>query len=274
MKKAKELFIWLASFLVIFSVLFYINNGQVSGEDNEGWSELNQKSDTILQYVKQQHYEEAAQILEGFSEEFLQLLEEEKLTMKELQVITMTYDDALQAVKSASLPHEKRVQLVYELRLLMDVYMKHEAPLWKNMDQPLLSSLEKLRISAEAEPEQLVGKLQAFVGHYQTVQPALSIAVEQTNFQILQSQIQYLISMSHEPIEPSKWNDHLDKIETQLLLVFADESSSAADPSLYWVIITITSAVLSTLSYVGWRKYRAYKSEAAIKVEKRRDREL
>lgn len=270
MRKGKQLVIWFSCYFLIFSALFYINDGRVSGDTNDRWYELNRQSDTILKYVKQEHYEEASKILEGFSEEFLEMLNEENLTMKELQMITMSYDDALEAVRSTTLPHAKRVQLVYELRLLMDAYMEHEGPLWKEMKDPLLLSLEELHISSEAaDPKQIDLKLRSFIGHYNTVQPALTVALDQTNLEILHSQIQYLVLMRNESIKPSEWNSHLEKIHAQLILIFDEKESTLTDPTLYWLIITMSSAVFSTLSYVGFKRYRALARRETVKKKNR-----
>ncbi|RKL67569.1 hypothetical protein CR203_09470 [Salipaludibacillus neizhouensis] len=274
MRKGKQLLIWFSCYFLIFSALFYINDGRVSGNTNDGWTELNHQSDTILKYVKQEHYEEASKILEGFSEHFLEMLNEEKLTMKELQVITMSYDDALEAVKSTSLSKAKRIQLVYELRLLMDAYMKHEDPLWKEMEEPLLLSLQSLHISSdEADLKAIESPLRSFIGHYNTVQPALTVALEETNLQILHSQVKYLVLMTNDSIKPNEWNAHLEKIEAQLVVIFDEEESTLADPSLYWLIITMSSAILSTLSYVGFKKFRGHKQEVVNKKNRRRDQD-
>lgn len=55
--------------------------------------------------------------------------------------------------------------------------------------------------------------------------------------------------------------ERLTKLEEDLSSVFAHVDQDEADPSLLWVILTTGSIILLTLTYVGFRKYRAEKEK-------------
>ena len=46
-------------------------------------------------------------------------------------------------------------------------------------------------------------------------------------------------------------------LEDQLLDIFEEAEKDDADPSLWWVIISTGSIIIMTLSYVGWKKFKA-----------------
>ena len=51
--------------------------------------------------------------------------------------------------------------------------------------------------------------------------------------------------------------ERLTLLEKDLEDVFDQVEEDDADPSLLWVILTTGSIILSTLTYVGFRKYKA-----------------
>ncbi|MCE7792155.1 sporulation protein YpjB [Salipaludibacillus sp. CUR1] len=247
--------------LIIFFSFSGTNEGHAEGK--EGWSELNRSSDTILQYVKEQHYEEAANIMETFSEKFLKVsAAEQGLSMREMQTITSAYDDTLSAVKSASMPHEERVMKTYKLRLLMDVYADSYEPLWQKMKDPLFNELHGMRMSIEENGNPYTQQTDVFLAYYGTVEPAWSVALEASQYQKINSQMQFLRKMAAG--EPSKkdWERHMDVLEEALIEIFEGKmEDEVTDPSFYWLIITVSGAVFSCLTYAGWKKYRANKAE-------------
>ncbi|WP_280768205.1 sporulation protein YpjB [Salipaludibacillus daqingensis] len=234
------------------------------GEEEKHWSELNQKSDTILQYVKQHHYDEAAEMLDHFGELFLKIDRTKyELTMNELQVITSTYDEAVHAVKSASLSHRERIFHAYQLRLLMDIYVNEDDPLWLKLKEPMLSSLNELLTSKQGTTELSVKKVNHFLSYYETAKPTWKVSLSPQRLQRIDSQIEYLKKMMDEgDVSQQEWDQHMERIEKELLVIFAGEGTEKeSDPSLYWLIITISGAIFSSLSYVGWKKYRAQQAE-------------
>lgn len=265
---------WLTSLLMMFFLLMNFTGASIAhSEEHDHWSELNHKSDTILQYVKQQHYEEAAELLDQFADSFLKIDRvKHNLSMGELQVITSTYDEAVHAVRSTSLSHRERILHAYRLRLLTDVYVTSREPLWHQLKEPLIDSLNELHTSKQGTTEVEQKKVNNFISYYETVKPAWSVSLPAERLQKIDSQIQYVHEMMDRSVTQQEWDQHIERIEKELIAVFSgEETDEIYDPSLYWLIITISSAIFSSLSYVGWKKYRAHQSAQSRK--KRRQNE-
>ncbi len=60
----------------------------------------------------------------------------------------------------------------------------------------------------------------------------------------------------------------LTSLETDLEKLFENKKEDEADPSLWWVIISTGSIIVSTLSYVGWRKYKGQDEEKKSERQK------
>jgi len=257
---------------MMFVLMNFTGASIAQGEELDHWSELNHKSDTILQYVKQQHYEDAADLLDRFADTFLQIdREKHNLTMGELKVITSTYDEAVHAVRSTSLSHRERVLHVYRLRLLTDVYVTSQEPLWHQLREPILDSLNELNTSKQGTTEVSQKKVNDFISYYDTVKPAWSVSLPPNRIQKVDSQIQYIHHMIESSATQQEWDQHIERLENELIAIFSGEQGDElSDPSLYWLIITISSAIFSSLSYVGWKKYRAHKTGRS-KIKRRQN---
>ncbi|PYZ94531.1 hypothetical protein CR194_03075 [Salipaludibacillus keqinensis] len=252
---------WLLIVTILFALL--IAASTVNSASEERWTELNHTSDTILQYVKQQHYQEASDLLDTFAQEFLQTNANELgLTMRELQILTETFDEAVYAVTNTALTHNQRVSLVYKLRLLTDVYVHSEEPLWHNMKTSLLTSLKQMQPEDKSNLEVSHEDINEFIAYYDTVKPAWSVALSQEQFQRIHSQVQYLLQMRNQNVSLQEWSQHLERIEQELFHIFDGvDEDEVTDPSFYWLIITVSSAIFSSLSYVGWKKYKGHKTD-------------
>ncbi|MBU9711803.1 sporulation protein YpjB [Evansella tamaricis] len=263
--------------LLIFSILIVWPFHIVAAEDVNGerdlWRDLNKTSDTILHYVKQGHYEDAKQLLEYFSEQFLEIKASDyDLTMRELQVITSVYEEATEAAVSVSLSHEDRVKKASKLRLLVDVYDSSSQPLWKGTKDSLFAPLTSMRNAVnEGDAQKFQQALNLFVENYETVRPAWGVSLSHENYYKTDSQIQYLKSLRSSFGQDSNLAEHLKLMENQLIYIYDGTEDGASDPSLIWVMLTIGGAIIFALSYTGWRKYRAeQEKEKELKRKRRR----
>ena len=62
------------------------------------------------------------------------------------------------------------------------------------------------------------------------------------------------------------WMEELDTLEVDLKKLFSEINEDEMDPSIWWVIAMTGSIIITTLSYVSWRKYGGQKTQ---KNEKR-----
>ncbi|WP_416149732.1 sporulation protein YpjB [Salipaludibacillus sp. HK11] len=257
---------------IMFILMMIAGSLSTSAEEQDYWSDLNHKSEAILRYVKEQHYEEAAELLDNFAETFLQINRaDHDLTMTELQVITEAYDEAVYAVKSTSLSQRDRILHVYRLRLLTDVYVARQEPLWHQLKEPLLDALNELNTVKQGTTEVSEKKVNNFISYYETVKPVWNVTLPPERVQKIDSQIQYIHEMTNRSVTQQEWVQHIERVEAELIAIFSGEDvDEESDPSFYWLIITISSAIFSSLSYVGWRKYNAHKA-ARLNKKKRQN---
>ncbi|WP_078553294.1 sporulation protein YpjB [Bacillus alkalicellulosilyticus] len=237
------------------------------GFDKNKWNELNELSDKVLQLIKQEKYGEAKQVLEYFSEQFLTIhYDEANVTMKDLRVVTSSFDEAFAAVTSASMTHEERILKVTEFRLAIDALSTDNRPLWKNSQKSIYQAIDGVKEAVAGESNQeLQHRINHFLRLYQMIRPALMLDLEGYEFQRLESYITFLERYRHEMIGDESKQVQLLGLEKELKYVYEGIREDSADPSLLWVMFTIGGMIIVSLSYVGWKKYRAEKKKVKLK---------
>ncbi|MDG5787576.1 sporulation protein YpjB [Evansella sp. AB-P1] len=262
--------------LIILSILtvtsFHIGQAEEVEGQKDIWRELNHTTDTILRYVKEGHYEEAKQLLNDFSEQFLTIrASEHNLSMSELHVITAAYEDVLEATTNVSLSHEARVQKASKLRILVDVYDASHEPLWKQTRGSLFNPLEQMEeMIKSGNPQAFQRELNRFLDNYETVRPAWSVDLPYESYQKMDSQVQFLKKYRNDSLNKEVILKHLTIMQGQLTEIFDGEQDEVSDPSLIWVMLTIGGSILLSLTYAGWKIYRADKEKEKTKKRNKR----
>ncbi|MCM3713573.1 sporulation protein YpjB [Halalkalibacter oceani] len=231
------------------------------------WKELNHTSDQILQLVKAEKYEEAKQLLDYFSRNFLEVdFQAEGITMSALRTVTLTFEKAEEAVTAADLPVEERIYAITSFRLAVDALTSEHHPLWLQTEQSVMQALAKMRETVVARDQQAYQhRLNEFLRHYQMIRPALFIHLEPPLLQRIESQITFLEKRRAESLESGTLTAHLTMMEEEWQKLYQQVKEDSADPSLWWVMFTIGGMIVLSLSYVGWKKYRAEKSKVRMK---------
>lgn len=230
------------------------------------WKTLNQTSDRILQLVKVEQYEEAKQLLDYFSTVFLDIdFQAEGVTMNALRMVTITYEKAEEAVTSVSLPLSERISLVTSFRLAVDALSSDYHPLWLNSEAAVMHAIQSIEEALKQKDAQAYQhRLNEFLRHYQTIHPALFIDLEVAQLQQIQSQITFLEKRRNQ-FDPDVLIPHLSVMKEEWTNLYKREKEDSADPSLWWVMMTIGGMITLSLTYVGWRKYRAEKQKVRVK---------
>ncbi|WP_181833055.1 sporulation protein YpjB [Bacillus taeanensis] len=248
------------------SVLLF---GIARAEEND-WNELDKLADQVLRFGKGAQYEESKKVLNHFSELFKERQDRLTLSLGDLKVISTAYENAEEAVTSASMREEERIRKLTSFRLVVDAVNETAQPLWKNTQSLVMDSFIKVETSLkEGNEADFQFYLNEFFGQYELIRPALTITLSKEKMTRLNSNISFLeknrTSLLHTP-ERAK---HLSVIEEELNELFGDSTQDAADPSsLFWMILSIGSIIIFTLFYVGWQKY---KGERRKGNEKNRD---
>ncbi|MEL3972656.1 sporulation protein YpjB [Rossellomorea oryzaecorticis] len=220
-------------------------------------NELDDIADQALQLTKAGKYEEAKQLLNYFSEEFTAQSMHQSFSMDELRILTISHNLALETINQASAGIEQKVNAVTRFRLVMDALSSHYQPLWVEMEDPIMEAFKGVKTAAESgNSKQYHMELNMFLAKYNIIQPSIKLDIPVEQAQALDARISYLDHYRHQVLESTEAMAELSTLQTDLEHLFENKKEDEADPSLWWVIISTGSIIVSTLSYVGWRKYR------------------
>jgi sporulation protein YpjB len=227
------------------------------------WKELNHTSDQILQLVKQEKFEEAKQLLDYFSVMFLEVdFQEENITMISLRTVTSSFEQAVEAVTAVDLPLDQRIYNVTAFRLAVDALSSEHHPLWLHTEKSIMNSLANMKTAiVEGDLQAYQHRFNEFLRHYDMVRPALMIDIEPQHLQKIDSQITYLERMRSGSIDKDKVLPHFGVMETEWTNLYSMGKQDSADPSLWWIMFTIGGMITMSLSYVGYKKFKAEKQK-------------
>jgi sporulation protein YpjB len=249
-------------FLSVFLAIFMIFPLYASAKEiSSPLTELDQISDDALQMVKLNRFEDAKKLLEYFSKQFVTLTSNgQQFSMDELRIVTISHNDALEAVTSESLEQPERINRLTKFRLVIDAVSSTHQPLWTEMEGPIMSTFQQVQEAATNKDN--VGfheNFNSFLVLYDMVYPSIKIDIPATRVQALDARINFIDEYRPQVLEQATSQKELQALESDLRSIFDDMTEDEADPSLWWVIISTGSIIIMTLSYVGWKKYRGDK---------------
>ncbi|MFT4413076.1 sporulation protein YpjB [Fredinandcohnia humi] len=246
---------------VICFIVFIYPLSIFAASNEESWDKLDQISDEALQMVKQERYKDAKQLLSHFSNEFLALNQQDKgYTLEELRVITVTHNSALKAVTSTSLNFEERIKRVTQFRLVIDAVRTEHQPMWTEMEDSIMTTFSQMRTNIEnGDQDTFNQQLSIFLSKYEMIHPSLKVDLPAEEVQQLDSHVTFLDHYRDQDLKKATRLQQLEQMEMDLRDLFERMTEDDADPSLIWVMIVTGSAIILTLTYVGWRKYKGDK---------------
>jgi sporulation protein YpjB len=243
--------------ITIFLFLFVIPQPLYALESPSPMNELDEIADQALQMTKAGRYEEAKHLLSYFSEEFQSLSVQQSFSMDELRILTISHNLAVESVNQTSADLEQRVNAVTKFRLVMDALNSQYQPLWVEMEDPIMEAFNGVKSAAEnGNVNEYHSTLNLFLSKYNIIQPSIKLDIPVERAQALDARISYLDHYRQDVLEGTETMSELTSLETDLEKLFENMTEDEADPSLWWVIISTGSIIVSTLSYVGWRKYK------------------
>ncbi|ARK30330.1 sporulation protein YpjB [Halalkalibacter krulwichiae] len=255
--------------LMILILVFSVPQSILADENSSvhTWKSLNNTSDQILQLVKQQEFEEAKQLLDYFSASFLEVdFQKEGVTMSALRTVTSSFESAVEAVTAMDMSLDRRIYKVTAFRLAVDALSSDYHPLWLHTEESIMNALSRMKETVEeSEIQAFQHRFNEFLRHYEMIRPALFIDIEPQQLQRIDSQINYLESIRSGHVDEDKVLSHLTIMESEWSNLYKRVKEDNADPSLWWVMFSIGGMITLSLSYVGWKKYKAEKQKVRQK---------
>ncbi len=255
--------------IVIIIVCAYSFPIEVNAKDDTSvhtWKQLNQTSDRILQLVKVEEFEEAKQLLDYFSRLFLEInFQEEGLTMSALRIVTNTYEKAVEAVTATDQPLEERIYRVTSFRLAVDALSSEHHPLWLQSEGRMMHVIQAMEETIkEGDSRSFQYRFNEFIKNYEMIRPALLIDIKSEQLERIQSQIMFLEKQRNQ-FNQEILSSHVGLIKEEWTNLYKQVKEDATDPSLWWVMIAIGGMITLSLTYVGWKKYKAEKQKVRAK---------
>lgn len=225
---------------------------------------LDQISNEALQLAKLYRYEEAKSMLDYFSNKFLESTKngDAPYTMDQLRIVTVAHNEAVEAMVSMTMNHEKRLNKIMKFRLVVDAISSANQPLWTELEGPVMTAFQEVKEAADrGEREAFHERLNIFLSLYEVIYPSVKMNISANVVQQLDARVQFVDQYRPQVLSDPSSKQELSHIEADLHTVFEGAEEDEVDPSLWWVIISTGSIIIITLSYVGWRKYKGQKEK-------------
>lgn len=91
------------------------------------------------------------------------------------------------------------------------------------------------------------------------IYPSLTIDISEDQLDTVGKHIEVIEQEGFQQMTESTKLERLSLLQNDLKSVFDRVEEDDADPSLLWVMITTGGIIITALTYVGYRKYRAEK---------------
>jgi len=247
-----------ALLLSLILLLLPFQNYTYANESKTNSDTFNIYMDKALQFVKTQQYEEAFHVVSYLDRQLV----DENLDYRneEKNFISVVFTEVNRHSEDPLKFHEEIIHNLTKARLYTDSINNQENPLWKNYDKTVFHTINSLREAAEnGNDSGYQQQVNILMKTYDLLYPSMIKHVKDTRMIKLDSRMSELDINRNELLLTNEWNEAIEVIQADLQYAFYGLEQDDADPSLWWVIITTGSIIILTLSYVGWRKYKAEK---------------
>lgn len=225
---------------------------------------LDQIAGQALEFTKAGLYEDAEAQLQAVQLELIQLqFKDSELSMADWTVLSAVLEEALHVINSPEGKETEVLENVTTFRLVADAVVSRYQPLWIEMEQPVMASLQSLKkSSATADSSGFHESLNRFLANYYMIQPSLKVDVSAKRVRTLDERVHYMEQNRKKIFEEASAESEIEELEKAVEMVFKEmEKEDSSQPSLGWIISFTGGIIIITLSYVGWKKYKGQKEE-------------
>ncbi|MDF2535081.1 MAG: ypjB [Bacillales bacterium] len=261
----KQIFVKL---VIIFAIILVIPN-IINAASPSPIRKLDNIVDQMLRLVAVGKNEDAEKLLKQFDKEFKSFsISNKQLSETEFLVITKAQQESIDVFENSSESKELHHK-VASLRLAVDALEDDGKPMWLEMKEPINQTFRKIEEAIENDDyDQYNENFNILLSQYQKIVPAMKIDVERSKFQLVDQKVQTLEVFRRQIFLEESSHKQIVDLKSELDGVFKTVLIESNEPSLIWVISTTGGIILVTLSYVGWRKYRAEKSDISKQSKK------
>jgi sporulation protein YpjB len=209
-----------------------------------------------LSLAEEGDYVHSANLLEQFENNYMSNIKKNKdLTPKDLETISVTFQNALQSLKNEGNDPQEKIADVLGLRLLIDAQETTLQPMWKEMKNAVMTPLQNMdKAYKRGNNEAYEIQLNQFLHQFEIIYPSLVTDLSYEQVKKINSLVKFLDEYRINKEALPAFQEKLDDTQTELLFIF-DQGNAIFPPATFWTLFTIGGIIVGTLSYVGWRKY-------------------
>lgn len=234
------------------------------------WDQLEDTSGQALELVKQEKYDDAKKMLEYFEDKFIDEKQDTLgLSMKQLRILSTSYDHALREVNSVSDGQGTRVSALMQFHLVVDALHSDSQPLWLSTKKQLFNSFDQMKQAVTKKDNRAFQfYLNHFLNNYEMIHPALNVDLKEAAMGRLESEVQFLMKHRSHFFDDTQYTKHLDRMDKDFHALYDGTLEKSMDPTLPRVIISIGGIIVIVLFYTGVRKYRGERKKQKEKAKK------
>lgn len=257
----------LCAAILSFAIFPFNVHAQTATKD---WSVFNELSDKVLELGKEERFDEAREVLQYLSNQFEKGSRQTELTPEKAQIIDSTMELARETLARPNETSEEKLNKLTGFRLVIDAVNSDHQPLWKQTEYQLMNPLMDMKKAIQDKNMQRFQfAANQFLSHYEVIRPALMIDLSDVELQKLDQDIDFIDKNRDHFVGSKETKEELEVIQADFeALYHADRDTS--EPSLFWLIFSIGGVIFVTLTYVGWRKYKAEKENVRV-INKHKD---
>lgn len=260
--------------LMVVLIFFYsIIPSAYGSNDITQLQKLDQLSEEVYNLTKSQQYDAAKDKLEQLSETFASTYSENKMDIESLEIFTRTIVNGKRAFSTVAIDEDRLLWHALQIRLMIDSFSHRYQPLWKNYYSTYAEQINRLLMFASRQDAQSYNQeLEKNHQLYLTLRPAILVNQSVQTIEMFDSLYQFL--GTKESKTSASWEEitgGLEQLKQAVQQVFlgADKDTAAmnmAGGSPYVIITGIAAIVITTLTYVAWRKYRGEKGVHTLRL--------
>lgn len=257
----------LALIIFIFMSTGLLNNNVSAQEIDVNY--INELADEALNFAKTNRFDEAKNIIQTINDI---LNSHYILTADESRILQSSFNELIRSLDHDSINEEHVLRNLTKYRLVVDAVFTEHMPLWGEMEDSVLTAFQTLKDAYHIKDNDLfIHELKGFLSIYDLIYPSIVLDVPIEKVQKIDAQIQYLEQNAQQIFISENGIETMEAIQMDLENLFEGTEEDEADPSLWWVIISTGGIIVLTLTYVGWRKYKAEKERKSRYKKKQKN---
>jgi len=252
---------YLIACLLIFANLFVFN--EILAASFSPAEKLDHLADQTLQFTKVGRYDDAENMLKNFGIDFESF---SGFSANETAVIHDAKQKVIETFQAEHIDERALHNQVTSFRLAVDAVQVTGIPLWTRMQSPMMDTFVKAEQAMKSKDQDHFNEqVNLLIEQYEMIAPSLQINMSAKDFERLEAEVNHINEYRSQVFLLQDDNSEMKKLKRDFAKLFKQKEYPRSEPSIFWVIAITAGIIVSTLSYVGWRKFKAERRKNFLK---------